>query len=265
MIRGQYDYIQTRLQARHGQRPDAALWQRLGALRDLPLFLQTARASGLRPWLEGFTPETSAHRMEQLLRQRFRAEAEHVARWQPRPWQAATAWIAHWIDLPALGGLLRDERTPEWMLSDPDYGPLAELPRAARAEALLHSRWAELGAELGTAGRGQIDLRAAWFTHWRKRWPQGDTRTLTQVEKLAEALQRPQDSAVSTPAQDAAQRAQWATWLNYRFRQMPRAPVTSLLQLFMLAHDLERLRGELLQRRLFPSASGTENVHESAA
>lgn len=264
MSRGQYDYIQARLQARHGQRPDAALWQRLGALRDLPLFLQTARASGLRPWLEGFTPEISAHRMEQLLRQRFRTEAEHVARWQPRPWQATTAWIAHWIDLPALGGLLRSEHTPEWMLSDPDYGPLAELPRAARAEALPHSRWSELGKELSTAGRSHTDLRGIWFTRWRKLWPQSDARTRAQVEQLAEALQRTPDSAVSTPAQDAAQREQWRSWLNYRFRQMPRAPVTSLLQLFMLAQDMERLRGELLQRRLFANAV-TENLHESAA
>jgi hypothetical protein len=264
MSRGQYDYIQARLQARHGQRPDAALWQRLGALRDLPLFLQTARASGLRPWLEGFTPETSAHRMEQLLRQRYRAEAEHVARWQPRPWQAATAWLAHWIDLPALGGLLRSEHTPEWMLSDPDYGPLAELPRAARAEALQNTRWAELGKELNAAGRSATDLRAIWFAHWRKLWPQCDVRTRAQVEQLAEALQHTPVSTVTTPAQDAAQREQWRSWLNYRFRQMPRAPVTSLLHLFMLAQDMERLRGELLQRRLFPSA-GTENVHESAA
>lgn len=264
MTRGQYDYIQARLQARHGQRPDTALWQRLGALRDLPLFLQTARASGLRPWLEGFTPETSAHRMEQLLRQRFRAEAEHVARWQPRPWQAATAWLAHWIDLPALGGLLRDEHTPEWMLSDPDYAPLAELPRSARAEALLHTRWAELGRELHAPGRSHTNLRDAWFAHWRKLWPRDDRRAFAQVEQLAEALQRPQGGAASTPAQDAALRAHWGEWLNYRFRQMPRAPVTSLLHLFMLAQDLERLRGELLQRRLFPSA-GTENVHESAA
>ena len=264
MTRGQYDYIQARLQARHGQRPDAALWQRLGALRDLPLFLQTARASGLRPWLEGFTPETPAHRMEQLLRQRFRAEAERVARWQPRPWRAATAWLALWIDLPALGGLLRDERPPEWMLSDPDYGPLADLPRTARAEALLHTRWAELGAELHAAGRTYTNLRDAWFAHWRRLWPRDDARAFGQVEQLAEALQRPQQVPASTPAQDTALRMHWGEWLKFRFRQMPRAPVTSLLHLFLLAQDLERLRGELLQRRLFP-ATGAEDSHGSAA
>lgn len=264
MTRGRYDYIQARLQARHGQRPDNALWQRLGALRDLPLFLQTARGSGLRHWLEGFTPDTSAHRMEQLLRQRFRAEVAQVSRWQPRPWQAATRWLAHWIDLPALGGLLRDERPPEWMLDDPDYSPLAELPRNARAEALLGTRWAELGAEYATGGRAHANLRAAWFAHWRKLLPHGDKHELAQVANLADALQRPAGNAASTPAQDAAQRARWGVWLNYRFRQMPRAPVSSLLHLFMLAQDLERLRGELLQRRLFPT-SAAENAHESAA
>lgn len=261
MTRGRYDYIQARLQARHGRRPDAALWQRLGALRDLTLFLQTARASGLRPWLDGFTPETPAHRMEQLLRQRFRAEAAHVAGWQPDPWQAATAWIAHWIDLPALGGLLRNERTPEWMLSDPDYGTLAELPRAARTEALQHGRWAELGTELG---RGHGTLREAWFARWRRLWPHGDARARPQVEHLAEALGHPQDVPAASPAQEAMLRERWRNWLNFRFRQMPRAPVTSLLHLFMLAQDMERLRGELLQRRLFPDAA-PEDLHEPAA
>lgn len=264
MSRGQYDYIQARLQARHGQRPDAALWQRLGALRDLPLFLQTARASGLRPWLEGFTPETPAHRMEQLLRQRFRAEAERVARWQPRPWQAATAWLAHWIDLPALGGLLRDERPPEWMLSDPDYAPLAELPRSARAEALLHSRWAELGKELHAVAGKPANVRDTWFAHWHRLWPRDDARARAQVEQLAEALQRPPGGPAGTAAQDAARRTQWTDWLKYRFRQMPQAPVTSLLHLFLLAQDMERLRGELLQRRLFPGA-GTEESRGTAA
>jgi hypothetical protein len=264
MSHGQYDYIQARLQARHGQRPDSALWQRLGALRDLPLFLQTARASGLRPWLEGFTPDTSPHRMEQLLRQRFRAEVEQIAQWQPRPWQAATRWLAHWIDLPALGGLLRDERAPEWMAGDPDYGPLAGLPRNARAEALAGTRWAELGAEVTAGGRAHANLRAAWFAHWRRLWPRDDQRALAQVEKLADALERPMEAAATTPAQDIAQRAGWGAWLNIRFRQMPRAPVSSLLHLFLLAQDMERLRGELLQRRLFP-AQATGKVHEPEA
>ncbi|MFA7386471.1 MAG: hypothetical protein WCZ87_02285 [Thiohalobacteraceae bacterium] len=245
---GRYDYIQTRLQARHGQRPTAATWQRLTALRDLSLFLQTARSSGLRPWLEGFAPDTPPHRMEQLLRQRFRAEAQLVASWQPRAWQAATAWIAHWIDLPALGGLLRLEQPPAWMREDPDYGPLAELPRAARGEAMSHSRWAALAP---AAGRS-IDLRRVWFARWRRLWPQQRDK---QLELLATALQQqlPQGDATATsPAADAAAREHWRSWLKFRFRQHTRSPLTPMLYLFMLAQDVERLRGELLQRRLFP-------------
>lgn len=247
---GRYDYIQTRLQARHGQRPTAASWQRLGALRDLPLFLQTARSSGLRPWVEGFSPDTPPHRMEQLLRQRFRDEVHLVARWQPREWQAATEWIAHWIDLPALGGLLRMEKPPAWMATDPDYSALAELPRAARSEALLHSRW----AGLAPTGGQSADLRTRWFEQWRRLWPTHAPRVTSDLEILATALQRlsQQDSAPTTPAADAAARAQWRNWLNYRFRQHTRSPLTPMLYLFMLAQDVERLRGELLQRRLFP-------------
>ena len=247
---GRYDYIQTRLQARHGQRPTAASWQRLGALRDLPLFLQTARSSGLRPWLEGFNTDTPPHRMEQLLRQRFRDEARLVASWQPRAWQAATEWIAYWIDLPALGGLLRMQQPPAWMTTDPDYGPLAALPREARGEALLHSRWAALAR---TTGRS-TDLRSRWFEHLRRLWPRDSARNVAELELLASALQRlsQQDTAPATPAADTAAREQWRSWLNFRFRQHTRSPLTPMLYLFMLAQDVERLRGELLQRRLFP-------------
>jgi hypothetical protein len=245
---GRYDYIQARLQARHGRRPDAVLWQRLSALRDLSLLLQTGRDSGLRPWLEGFTPETTPHRMEQLLRQRFRSEARLVAGWQPRRWQEAIAWIGHWMDLPALGGLLRNERVPEWMQQDPEYAPLAALPRAARAEALQQTRWEALGRR-HQDGR---ELRETWFEHWRQLWPGDGPRTRAQVQALAAALRTPPGMPAGTPAADRLQREQWRAWLGIRFRQMTRAPVSSMLYLFLVEQDIECLRGELLQRRLFP-------------
>ncbi len=245
---GRYDYIQARLQARHARHPDAALWQRLAALRDLPLFLQTGRTSGLRPWLDGLTPDTSPHRMEQLLRQRFRNEVHLVAGWQPRPWQAATAWIAHWMDLPALGGLLRRETVPEWMYQDPDYAPLARLPRAARHEALLQTRW----AALLHPPAGSMDLRQAWLDHWRRLWPGHENPDRAGVEALAQGLAAQPAVRIGTPAADRRQREQWRAWLLIRFRRMTRAPVSAMLYLFLVEQDLERLRGSLLQRRLFP-------------
>lgn len=255
-VPGRHDYIQARLQARHGQRPDAALWQHLGALRDLPLFLQTARASGLRPWLEGLAPDTSPHRMEQLLRQRYRAEVRQVAGWQEDRWRPAVAWLAHWMDLPALGGLLRREEVPEWMRQDPDYAGLAVLPRAARAEALLQTRW----KALGEAYRGAPDLRATWFAQWQRLWPRGQPRAREPVRRLAAALATPPLAGPGTDAGDRRQREQWRAWLRLNFRRMPRAPVTSMLYLLLVEQDLEQLRGELLQRRLFsPTAGRTDH------
>lgn len=247
---GRYDYIQARLQARHGQRPDAAFWQRLGALRDLSLFLQTARTSGLRPWLEGISPDIQPHRIEQLLRQRFRNEAQLVASWQPRAWKAATEWIAYWVDLPALGGLLRSEYPPDWMKADPDYHSLAELPREARAEALLQTQWATLAPHRGQTN----DLRSVWFSEWRRLRPRDNTRNLAQVDRLTKALRSPRvgmEPSTSSVAADAAAREQWRNMLNFRFRELTRAPVSAMLYLFMIHQDMERLRGELLQRRLF--------------
>ena len=250
---GRYDYIQARLQARHGRRPDAALWQRLGALRDLSLFLQTGRNSGLRPWLEGLAPDSAPHRMEQLLHQRFRTETRLVASWQARRWQPAVAWIAHWPDLPALGGLLRHDTLPQWMSQDPDYAALAGLPRAARTEALLQTRWATLARQ----HQGDRDLRTTWLRHWPQLWPRGERGNRDQVRELARALASAPVPPPSTPAADHRQREQWQAWLTIRFRRMSRAPVSGMLYLFLVARDLEQLRGELLQRRLFP-APGVE-------
>lgn len=251
---GRFDYIQARLQARHGQRPDAAFWQRLGALRDLSLFLQTARTSGLRPWLEGISPDIQPHRIEQLLRQRFRSEAQLVATWQPRTWKAATDWIACWVDLPALGGLLRTERPPDWMYQDPDYRSLAELPREARATALLQTQWAALAPRHGHTD----NLRSLWFSEWRRRCPHDDRRKLTQVDQLAQALHFPRaelELSTSSIAADVAAREQWRHTLTFRFRQLTRAPVSAMLYLFMIHQDMERLRGDLLQRLLFTITS----------
>ncbi|MBU1192059.1 MAG: hypothetical protein KKE76_10120 [Gammaproteobacteria bacterium] len=251
---GRYDYIQARLQARHGQRPDAAFWQRLGALRDLSLFLQTARTSGLRPWLEGISPDIQPHRIEQLLRQRFRSEAQLVAGWQPRAWKAATDWIAFWVDLPALGALLRSERPPDWMKNDPDYHSLAELPREARAEALLQTPWAALAPRRGNTD----DLRSVWFKEWKRRRPRDNTRNLAQVDRLAKALHTPRagnEQPATSTAADVAAREQWRSMLNFRFRELTRAPVSAMVYLFMIHQDMERLRGDLLQRRLFTTAT----------
>jgi hypothetical protein len=117
---------------------------------------------------------------------------------------------------------------------------------------LLQTRWEALGRR----HQGGSELRATWFEHWRRLWPAASRRTRAQVETLAEALQTPPGVAVANPAADRLQRAQWRTWLTTRFRQMPRAPVTSMLYLFLVEQDLERLRGELLQRRMFPDHPG---------
>ncbi|MCA1804465.1 MAG: V-type ATP synthase subunit D [Xanthomonadaceae bacterium] len=81
------------------------------------------------------------------------------ARLQARPWQAATAWITHWMDLPALGGLLRRETVPEWMYQDPDYAPLARLPRAAGIFHFLLLRARDLALPSGNLYRLMDDYR----------------------------------------------------------------------------------------------------------
>ncbi len=87
-----FGYAQARIQARHGERPDEALWRRLHASQELGHFLESARASSLRPWVGHLTARQSAREIERSLRADFLEYVHEVAAWVPDPWQRAVGW-----------------------------------------------------------------------------------------------------------------------------------------------------------------------------
>jgi hypothetical protein len=139
-----FAYAQARLQARHGARPNAATWRRLEGISDLLHFLQSARTTGLRPWVLHFSARTDIHAMELSLRQQFRDYIADVASWQPVAWRKTVLWVQRLLDLPGLQHLLMGERAAAWMRDDPVLKPFATGNLRARLEALQDSDFAPL-------------------------------------------------------------------------------------------------------------------------
>jgi hypothetical protein len=68
---GSLELAHARIWARHGERPDEALWRRIEAAREFAAVLDIARGSALARWLEGLG-RTDMHAIELALRCRWR-------------------------------------------------------------------------------------------------------------------------------------------------------------------------------------------------
>lgn len=244
-----FAYAQARLQARHGARPNAATWRRLEGVGDLLHFLQSARTTGLRPWVLHFSARTDIHAMELSLRQQFRQYIADVAGWQPVAWRKPILWIQRLLDLPGLQHLLMGERAPGWMRDDPVLKPFATNNLRTRLEALQESDF----APLVRAWQRGLPLLAGWRQRWRALWPQTSSTAAAPVEQLEAHLQRHLRSLRQGGGVERSQQAceQLAAKLAYEFRRHTHQPAAALLHLALVALDLERLRAALVRRSLF--------------
>lgn len=227
------EYAQARMQARHGARPDEALWQRLSAQSSLAGYLGAARATALAAHLIGIGDRADLHAIERALRLRWRETVTELAGWLPREWQAAVRWCAVLIDLPALAWLSAGGAPQRWMQQDPVL--------AAHLAA---------SAALGPVGR------AAWHEAWRQRWPDGAREDVDALARLAAAVERHLAAFVQLPPGAAfdARRA-LVHEAERGFRRLAFRPVVAFAYLLLVALDLERLRADLVVRALGPEAA----------
>lgn len=270
----QFAYVQVRLQARYGQLPDDTVWRRLEGITALSHFLQTARTTGLRPWLltiasgtrwdarsaptgaaPGMVPITIAahgdnHAMEQSLRQQLLLHIDEVTRWLPVPWQPAAAWCRLLPDLPALHHLRGGTAAPAWLLDDERLKPYAHDLLALRLQALRDSPYAPL---LKT-GNGTVSLARTWADHWRTLWPdETDGSDRAALEGLATLLDAHYTALRSDLSQDSQRsRDQLDQRLRSGFRRHPRQAAAAFYYLALTGLTLERLRGLLTRLILFP-------------
>jgi len=249
-----FAYVQVRLQARHGARPDETVWRHLQGTSDFANYLQLARHTPLRYWVTTLDPGQDSDDIEGELRRLFRRHVDEVAGWVPPAWRPAVLWVRRLPDLPALQYLLGDEPVPAWLQNDPELREMGCLPVDSRREIMGQS---DCNVFLTASQTGE-SLPAAWISHWRMLWP----RTARQdqgLEKLSKAFYQylrvlQADSCDSVQTRCETLHVQ----LVSAFRRYSFQPAAVFSYLALTALELARLRGDLLVRQLF--ATNLEQV-----
>jgi hypothetical protein len=270
----QFAYLQVRLQARYGQLPDSTVWRRLEGITALSHFLQTARTTGLRPWLltiasgtrwdarsapagaaPAMAPITIAahgnsHAMEKSLRRQLRQHIDEVTRWLPPPWRPAAVWCGLLPDLPALQHLLGSAGAPPWLLDDERLKPYTHDLRDMRLQALRNSPY----APLLNGSNDTSNLAAAWASHWQALWPATATGTdRAALERLAAQFADHYATLHNDRTQDSLRvRDHLDHHLRLGFRRHPHQAAAAFYYLALAGLSLERLRGLLTRLILFP-------------
>lgn len=250
LLEGNLEYALARVHARDAARPSAAEWRRVESSRDLPHFLDVLRSSSLAPWTTTLDGTADTHLIERTLRSEWRRYVADVASWHPRRWQAWIGWVSWLPELPLLGSLGRRETAPAWLLADPLWGAVALAHPEQRSEALLRTPLAPLAAGLSRS----IPLTALWHEQWQRLVPRTDADTGARLRTFMGLLDRFAAALVVADNSNAARDA-LAAGMGRLFRAAPASAVNSMCHLALLALDLERLRGDLVIRRLFPSAA----------
>lgn len=253
-VTASFAYVQVRLQARHGARPDKAVWRHLQGTSDFANYLQLARHTPLRPWVATLDPGQGSDEIEGELRRLFRRHVDEVAGWVPPAWRPAVLWVRRLPDLPALQYLLGGEPVPAWLQDDAELRDMGCLPVDSRLELIQQS---DCNIFLTAAQTGE-SLADAWMSHWRTLWP----RTARQdhgLEELVNALHHylrvlQADSCGSVQSRCETLQLQ----LVSAFRRYSFQPTAVFSHLALTALELARLRGDLLVRQLF--ATNTEQV-----
>lgn len=254
MNQARFAYAQTRLQARHGLRPQEAVWRRLASTGDLANYLVAARRTPLLPWIEGIQSAETSHVLESHLRQQFRHYVEDVAHWLPVEWRACIIWVGHLPDLPALQFLLQNEETPGWMRDDAGLSEFTTESKSAALDTLLGSDH----AYLSKAWQEGIPLYDAWFEQWQRLWP-AKNKLRSGLIYLGRLVRQHlhDEQAATLPATGHLQET-LAAGLNAAFRRYSFKPAAACAHLGLVALDLERLRGELVHRALFEETTAVQ-------
>jgi hypothetical protein len=246
-VTASFAYVQVRLQARHGARPDEVVWRRLQGTSDFANYLQLARHTPLQPWVMTLDPGQGSDAIEVELRRLFRRHVDEVAGWVVPAWRPAVLWVRRLPDLPALQYLFSGEPVPAWLQDDPELHAMGCLPVDSRLEAIQQSDC----KPFFTAWQAGGSLPDAWLSHWRTLWP-GMARNDRGLAVLGKALRQylrvlQADNCDSVQARCETLHVQ----LVSAFRRYSLQPAAVFSYLALTALELARLRGDLLVRQLF--------------
>ena len=248
----QFAYSQARLHARHGMRPDEQAWRELETQQLLANFLQNARRSSLRPWVLNMHANDDWHQLEENLLRQVLDYIDVVASFQPPAWRAAVRWVKQLLLLPTMHYLLAGEAVPEWMCRAPWLKAFASVEMSQRLAALRDTE----NRPLVEAWQQNTPLLQAWQQHWQSRWPSHAPGVAQPLTELSQLLATHQSTFAQQSAHPWQAREKLADKLTSLFRRYPRQPVAVFIHLALVALDMERLRGNILQRAIFPELHG---------
>jgi hypothetical protein len=241
-------YAQARLQARHGSRPGGTDWLRLEGTGDLANYLLMAQQSSMKPWVLGLHAHSSSHEIEISLRQQFRQHVDEVSRWLPSKWRGSMQWVGRIVDLPVISYLLAGDTPPAWVSDDPVLQVFAagelDLSRGVVGDPNLNA--------LVDLWQSDVPVFDGWLICWRSLWPQRGhgNAGLEYLSRLFKTQIEAQKSEQGLGAGIPRER------LNHElvtaFRRYRAQPAAAFAHIALTALDLERLRGGLVRRALFP-------------
>ncbi|WP_405231239.1 hypothetical protein [Lentisalinibacter salinarum] len=218
-----FSYVQARIQARHGRRPDDSDWSRLESCESAHAYLEAARTGVLAVWAEGLNAEDGIHRLEASLRRSWRHYVQQVASWAPEPWRDAIEWCGCLPDVPTAAHIVVAEEPPEWLVAD--GGTEAEAP-------------------------GSLD---EWREWWCARMPSTDSDEQAGLAALEKAVddwiaenRDPEQASVSRAASLHERLEHRVTTV---FRRHALGPAAVFAHLLLTALDVQRFRGGLVRRQ----------------
>jgi hypothetical protein len=177
------------------------------------------------------------HEIEGLLRARWRLYIEEVAHFAPKPWQPAVRWFSLLPDVMVITHLRAALPAPSWVRSDPLLRPLAaEIP-----ESRARSWQDPLFSHFNIRGK---DPMALWIARWRHLWPTGSTGEWSGF--LLRTI------SLATPTTGGTARIRGEASLRNAFHRYAFTPAALFIHLLLVLFSLERLRGALARRLLFP-------------
>jgi len=253
----EFSYVQTRLQARHGERMSEADWRALEGARSLSRYLEQARRTPLRRWSEHLGAAMNGHAIEAALRREADRAVGEVAGWMPRGWQAAVRWLAVLPLLPLLEGVLDGDDLLGRAGVDPLFATMADLDPAGRRAIVAQSALAPLVA----ADAVTASLADLWLEHWKALWPGGEAANRDLAAFTAAVVRGLAASPREIPGASLdAVRRRVERLCTRHFRTRAATPVAAFAHLGLLFVDLERLRGGVVRRSLFAGATGVEEA-----
>jgi hypothetical protein len=241
---GDLEYACARIGARMGERPNEAAWRAIAGTRGFAAFLDAARTPPLRRWTSGIAAGGDPHGVEAVLLGHWRTLVEDVRTWMPEKWHSAISWVGTLGDLPVAQHLARGGVPLPWMRDDVVYRELSRNggPPASGPLGPLAATW--------TSPEGFF---RAWTEEWWRRVPDPNGSETSAIADYTRLLIAGRVAPMDTRAGDGAPgRRALSSRLIALYRRSTLDPAAAFIFLALSALDIERLRGELVRRAIFP-------------